>query len=127
MAASALEHVNFTVKDPIKTARAICDIYGWVIRWEGPAIAGGYAVHVGNDDAYLALYSPSQTHERDLTDRAAIGNLNHVGFVVDDLDAIEARVKSHGYTTHSHDDYEPGRRFYYNDDDGIEFEVASYG
>jgi glyoxylase I family protein len=23
-------------------------------------------------------------------------------------------------------DYEPGRRFYYNDEDGIEFEVVSY-
>jgi hypothetical protein len=30
-------------------------------------------------------------------DRAAIGNLNHVGTVVDDLDAVEAKVKAHGY------------------------------
>jgi glyoxylase I family protein len=29
-------------------------------------------------------------------------------------------------TTHNHDDYEPGRRFYYNDEDGIEFEVVNY-
>jgi hypothetical protein len=36
---------------------------------------------------------------------------------ISDLDAVEARVKSHGYTTHSHDDYEPGRRFYFDDDE----------
>ncbi|MEQ8482340.1 MAG: VOC family protein [Hoeflea sp.] len=127
MAVSGLEHVNFTVADPLKTARVICDIFGWSIRWEGPALAGGYAVHVGNDDAYLALYSPAETRTRDLTDRSAIGKLNHVGFVVDDLDAVEEKVKAHGFKTHSHADYEPGRRFYYNDGDGIEYEVASYG
>ncbi|WP_420407030.1 VOC family protein [Hoeflea sp.] len=126
MVGSNLEHVNFTVADPLRTARIICDIYGWAIRWEGPALAGGYAVHVGNEDAYLALYSPAETRTRDLADRSAIGNLNHVGFVVDDLDAIEEKVKAHGFKTHSHADYEPGRRFYYNDDDGIEYEVASY-
>jgi catechol 2,3-dioxygenase-like lactoylglutathione lyase family enzyme len=126
MTKSKLEHVNFTVKDPLTTAKAICDIYDWKIRWEGPALGNGYAVHVGTDDAYIALFSPKDAHTRDLSDRAAIGNLNHVGFVVDDLDATEARVKFLGYETHSHDDYEPGRRFYYNDDDGIEYEVVSY-
>ncbi len=31
-----------------------------------------------------------------------------------------------GSQTHSHADYEPGRRFYFHDEDGIEFEVVSY-
>jgi predicted enzyme related to lactoylglutathione lyase len=46
--------------------------------------------------------------------------------VVDDLDAVEARVAAEGYTAHTHMDYEPGRRFYFDDRDGIEFEVVSY-
>ncbi len=33
---------------------------------------------------------------------------------------------AHGLQPLGHDDYEPGRRFYFFDWDGIEFEVVSY-
>lgn len=46
--------------------------------------------------------------------------------VVDDLDATEKKVAAAGFEPHSHADYEPGRHFYFHDDDGIEFEVVSY-
>ena len=52
--------------------------------------------------------------------------LNHVGLVVDDLDAAEAVVIAAGLEPFSHADYEPGRRFYFFDWDGIEFELVSY-
>ena len=39
---------------------------------------------------------------------------------------VEAKIKALGYPTHSHADYEPGRRFYFDDENGIEFEVVSY-
>ena len=45
---------------------------------------------------------------------------------VDDLDTIEMRVKAVGLTPFNHGDYEPGRRFYFFDPDGIEYEVVSY-
>ena len=32
-----------------------------------------------------------------------------------------------GYEPCNHADYDPGRRFYFDDEDGIEFEVVSYG
>lgn len=54
------------------------------------------------------------------------GGLNHIGVAVDDLDAAEERVKAAGLTPTSHADYEPGRRFYFRDEDGIEYEVVSY-
>ena len=52
--------------------------------------------------------------------------LNHVGIQVDDLDAVERRVIAAGLVPFSHGDYEPGRRFYFIDWDGIEFEIVSY-
>jgi len=52
--------------------------------------------------------------------------LNHVGLLVDDLDAAERVVREYGFEPWGHDDYEPGRRFYFFDWDGIEFEVVSY-
>jgi hypothetical protein len=46
---------------------------------------------------------------------------------VDDLAETEARVVAAGLETFSHGDYEPGRRFYFFDPDGIEYEIVSYG
>ena len=121
-----LEHVNITVPDPRSSAAILVDLFDWHIRWEGEAINKGYTVHVGDEDSYLALYAPA----KDLTPMGdtytQIAGLNHVGVVVDDIDAIEKRVKAAGYVSHNHGDYEPGLRFYFDGPDGIEFEVVSY-
>lgn len=52
--------------------------------------------------------------------------LNHVGLVVDDLEAAEKRVSEAGLTPCGDADYAPGRRCYFVDWDGVKFEVASY-
>lgn len=125
MTESRVEHVNLSVSDPARTAALMGNLFGWRVRWEGPAMAGGRTIHVGSDDHYLALYAPKDAG----TDARAFAKgrpLNHVGVAVDDLDAVEARVTAAGLTPYSHDDYEPGRRFYFNDQDGIEYEVVSY-
>lgn len=121
-----LEHSNFTVPDPDQTAAWMCEVFGWTIRWSGAAIGGGRSVHVGTDTHYLALYRPKRTPDRIDSSYDVIGGLNHIGLVVEDLDAAEARVKAAGFETHSHADYEPGRRFYFHDHDGIEYELVSY-
>lgn len=126
MSQATLEHVNITVRDPIKTANRLVELFGWHIRWQGDARDGGTTVHVGADDNYLALYTPDKPKQPGIDTYATLGGLNHVGVVVDDLDATEARILDAGYKTHSHGDYDPGRRFYFNDDNGIEFEVVSY-
>ena len=93
------------------------------------AINGGYTVHVGTDDAYVAVYTgpdggKAQTAPHN--NYLQRGGLNHIGIVVDDLDAVEAKVKALGLETHNHGDYEPGRRFYFHDETGMEFEVVAY-
>ena len=42
------------------------------------------------------------------------------------IDATEEQVRKAGFEPHNHADYEPGRRFYFLDRDGVEFEVISY-
>ncbi len=121
-----LEHVNITVSDPDRTAELMCRLFDWRVRWRGPAISGGRTVHVGTDDTYLAVYSLGAPEKSVSTSYRTTGGLNHVGVVVDDLDLIERRVLEAGFKTHSHADYEPGRRFYFHDADGIEFEIVSY-
>lgn len=126
MAQAMLEHVNVTVSDPLKTAQMLCDLFGWRIRWQGDAIHDGLTVHVGGDDSYLAVYAHPDQHAPERESYWTCGGLNHIGVVVDDLDAIEAKVIKAGFKPTNHGDYEPGRRFYFDDDDGVEFEVVSY-
>ena len=126
MAQAMLEHVNLTVPDAAATAKLMCDLFGWSVRWQGPAKDNGFTVHVGGTDSYLALFTPPGAVSPAGTDSTVTGYLNHVGVVVDDLDAVEARVKAAGYTPTNHGDYEPGRRFYFEDGDGVEYEVVSY-
>lgn len=121
-----LEHVNITVPEPKASAAILCDIFGWHVRWEGAAKDNGFTVHVGDDDSYLALYAPQKDLKPIGDTYSRIGGINHVGVVVDDIDATETRVKAAGYKTHNHADYEPGLRFYFDGPDGIEFEVVSY-
>ncbi len=98
MAHPFIEHVNMTVSDPERSAALMARIFGWHERWRGPARDGGMAIHVGSDEAYVALYTgPDGLH----------------------ANAHFAKGEPHG-------DYEPGRRFYFFDPDGIEYEVVSY-
>ncbi len=120
---ATLEHVNLTVRDPEASATLMAALFGWQERWRGPSQMGGWTIHVGDAHGYLALY----THGEGDAPRFAKGvPLNHVGIVVDDLDAVEARAVAMGLTPFSHADYEPGRRFYLFDENGIEFEIVSY-
>lgn len=121
-----LEHANVTVSDPASTAAWMRNVFNWTIRWQGDAIADGHTIHVGGPDTYLALYRPAKPAHAGTSSYDTVGGLNHVGVVVDDLDATEARVRKAGFLPKSHADYEPGRRFYFEDDNGIEFEVVNY-
>lgn len=127
---SRLEHVNITVSDPKATARMLEHLFGWHVRWEGAAMGGaGYTVHVGGDDSYVALYAgsdPHQTVPKAAASYQTRGAMNHIAVVVDDLDQTEDKVRGLGFTAHSHANYEPGRRFYFHDSDGVEIEVVSY-
>ena len=124
MAALRIEHVNLTVGDAPRSAQLMEDIFGWRIRWQGPARDDGRVIHVGSRDQYLALYSEKDAPEGRLFPKG--DPLNHVGVEVDDLEATERRVIDAGLVPFSHGDYEPGRRFYFLDPNGIEFEVVSY-
>ena len=106
MSEPRIEHVNVTVSDPERAARLMQALFGWHVRWQGPARNGGRTIQA--DD--FAKGRP----------------LNHIGVEVDDLAAVEAKVVAAGLRPFGHDDYDPGRRFYFLDPDGIEYEVVSY-
>jgi len=123
-----LEHINFTVRDAKATAEELSALFDWKIRWHGDSREGlGDSYHVGSEDTYLALYSPKEEASEPQSDNYITPRaLNHIGVVVPDMDAMEQRVKAAGYTPGPHHDYEPGRRFYFFNRDGIEFEIVDY-
>ncbi len=122
MAIAQIEHVNITVSELDRSSALLQELGGWHERWRGPSMAGGETIHVGTDDAYISLYTNPSV-------RGGFSKgvpMNHIGILVENLDAAEAIVQKHGLKTWGHDDYDPGRRFYFFDWDGIEFEVVSY-
>ena len=125
MTNGTLEHVNITVSDPQRSAALLRDLFGWHIRWEGPSMSAGHTIHIGTDDAYVALYTNPDIRAADPKFNKG-EPMNHIGVTVDDLDAVEAKVVAAGLEPFGRDDYDPGRRFYFFDWNGIEFEVVSY-
>ncbi len=125
MPTGTLEHANLTVTQPERSAQLLKQLCGWEERWRGKSKMGGDTIHVGeptNGAAYIALYTND-----DVKGGYSKGEpLNHLGLLVDDLGAAEKVVSAAGLEPFGHDDYDPGRRFYFFDWDGIEFEVVSY-
>lgn len=122
-----LEHVNLTVRDLERSVAWYRELLGWDVRWEGKATGEEglvRAAHVGDARCYLALFEAEQP--------GAVGadyghaGFNHFGLVVDDLAATRARAVALGVTPHVEYEYEPGRRFYVHDPDGIEIELVAY-
>jgi len=122
MPQGTMEHANLTVSDIERSSALFERLLGWRRRWRGAAMNGGETIHVGDDHSYLALYTDRLPHDR----YRKGAPLNHIGLLVDDLAAAEQVVRDAGLEPFNHADYAPGRRFYFFDWDGIEFEVVSY-
>ncbi|MHC5109916.1 MAG: VOC family protein [Planctomycetota bacterium] len=119
-----LEHVNLSVSHLERSIEFYSRVFDWSVRWQGETSSGAPAAHVGNEKNYVALFEATRPGHSP-RDYADVG-LNHFGFVVEDLDAIRRRLEAAGYPPHAEMDYEPGRRIYFMDPDGIEVEIVQY-
>lgn len=119
-----LEHVNLSVSDLERSIRFYRTLFDLELRWRGHSAGGRAEAHVGDEKTYLALFQ-SEREGRFRREYADVG-LNHFGFVVDDLARVKERLAAEGITPHLEADYDPGRRLYFEDPDGIEVEVVAY-
>jgi catechol 2,3-dioxygenase-like lactoylglutathione lyase family enzyme len=124
-----LEHVNLTVSELDRSLQFYREAFGFEVRWQGKCLINAEvkpAAHVGvpGEPFYLALFEGDAAGpaQRDY----APPGINHFGFRVEDLDLAKQRAEAAGAKVHLEFEYEPGRRFYVTDPDGIEIEVVTY-
>lgn len=117
-----LDHANVAVRDLdgigrfLETAfpefRVRGSGFGYGARW----------VHVGTDSVYVALYEASGAAHRD-----GGPGLNHLGFEVDDVEAVRARLATAGYHDVTTPNAHPHRkRIYFEDAEGNDWEFVEY-
>jgi catechol 2,3-dioxygenase-like lactoylglutathione lyase family enzyme len=119
-----LEHVNLSVSNLDRSLRFYRDLFGFDVRWRGSTVEGAPAAHLGDARHYLALFEAREAGKAN-RDYDRVG-INHFGFVVDDLSTMKRRLHGLGVVPHFEADYEPGRRLYFFDPDGVEVELVEY-
>ncbi len=120
-----LEHVNLTVVDLDRSIDFYCRLFGFSVRWRGAGKDGKPAAHIGSKRFYLALFQATDRTVELQKSYDRVG-LNHVGFVVDDIDAMKARLEELGTPCKSEQVYDPGHHVYFFDPSGIEVELTQY-
>lgn len=120
-----LEHVNFSVPDVDKAAKFYQQLLGFQIRWKGTIGEGRPVIHVGDKRCYIAFFQSDNPGPSPHNCYQDVG-INHLGFVVDNLDAMKSRLQELNITPIPEKPYSPGRRVHFFDPDGIEVELVEY-
>jgi catechol 2,3-dioxygenase-like lactoylglutathione lyase family enzyme len=123
-----LEHANLTVRDVEGAVRFLCLAFpGFRVRGRGGDCAGRAWVHVGDDDSYLSLLAASGEAADPAAPYSGRPGLNHLGFEVDDVEALRARLRAAGYRDSTVPNAHPHRRrVYFHDAEGNDWEFVEY-
>lgn len=121
-----LEHANLSVLDAEAITRFVTAAFPhFRVRGQGLDGQGRPWRHVGDDAFYLALQTVTEN-----TARTPYGNttgINHLGWEVDDLDALEARMRALGFEPNlRNEDHPARRRLYFYDPEGNDWEFVQY-
>lgn len=126
------EHANITVSSIEESVRFLSAAFPTFRQRGGGYLHGNEALgqwlHFGTDETYIALQQNRRATGQSGAAYESVG-VNHIGFVVDDLDGLVERMERAGYplspmsamTGHPH-----RRRAYFNDADGLEWEFVEY-
>ena len=84
-----LEHANISVKDIDGMIRFLqTAFHSFRIRRDETEPDGRRWVHIGTDDAYIALNQATDVPAEDWTPYGGKPGVNHLGFAVDDAEAV---------------------------------------
>jgi catechol 2,3-dioxygenase-like lactoylglutathione lyase family enzyme len=123
-----LDHANLAVRDVDETIRFLqTALPEFGIRGEGKTWTSARWVHLGTDEVYIALQQATAAAAEAWVPYEGKPGTNHLGFEVDDADALRARMRAAGYHDSSVPNAHPYRkRVYFRDREGNDWEFVQY-
>jgi catechol 2,3-dioxygenase-like lactoylglutathione lyase family enzyme len=122
-----LEHANLTVRDLDGMLRFLqAALPEFKVRREGGSGASRW-VHVGTEDSYIALNPASAKPGIPWMPYSGRPGVNHLGYEVDDAEALRQRLLAAGYKESTPANAHPYRkRVYFYDSEGNDWEFVQY-
>ncbi len=123
-----LDHANLQVTDIDETAHFLQTAFpDFRIRAAGLTLQGWRWLHVGNDVTYVNLSEAPEAPSQTRKPYSGTPGLNHLGFEVDDAEALRARMAEAGYFDSTFPNSHPHRRrVYFYDKSGQDWEFVQY-
>jgi len=123
-----LEHANIGVRELEGMIRFVQTAFpDFRVRGEGLNLQGGRWLHLGDDETYLALNEASEAAGEPWVPYAGKPGLNHLGFEVEDVEALRIRLQAAGYRDSTFPNSHPHRRrVYFYDPEGNDWEFVEY-
>jgi len=123
-----LEHANLIVRDLEGIVAFVRTAFpDFRIRMQGKGWGGERLMHVGNDETYLALHEARAEPAERWVPYAGKPGLNHLGYEVEDVEALRERMKRSGYQDTTVPNAHPHRRrVYFHDPEGNDWEFVQY-
>jgi catechol 2,3-dioxygenase-like lactoylglutathione lyase family enzyme len=123
-----MEHANLTVRDIDAMIRFLQAAFPeFHVRREGKSQDGSRWVHIGTDDNYIALNPASAKPGIPWMPYSGRAGVNHLGYEVDDAEALRQRLQSAGYKESTPPNAHPHRkRVYFHDSEGNDWEFVQY-
>ena len=123
-----LEHANLMVRDVDGAIRFLQTAFPeFRVRREGKGFRGERWAHVGTEATYVALQEATQEPAEPWVPYAGKPGLNHLGYEVDDVEALRVRMTEAGYRDSTVPNDRPHRRrVYFHDAEGRDWEFVQY-
>lgn len=84
-------------------------------------------MHIGTDDTYIALNETKDEQDEGWSPYNGKPGVNHLGYEVDDVDALCDRLSAAGFEDSTYPNNHPHRkRVYFHDADGNDWEFVQY-
>ena len=122
-----LEHANISVRDFDAMTRFLQAAFpDFRVRREGRKDGRRWA-HIGTADTYIAVNEASAEPAEAWQPYSGKPGVNHLGYEVDDVDALQARLAAAGFRDSTYPNNHPHRkRVYFYDADGNDWEFVQY-
>ena len=123
-----IEHANLVVRDMAGMVRFLRTAFPqFRIRRESKGAKRNAWIHIGTDDTYIALSEATEEPAERWQPYSGRPGVNHLGYEVDDVEALRARMTDAGFKDSTVPNDHPHRkRVYFNDPDGNDWEFVQY-